>query len=267
MNKATVKKLEKLHKLFKKHEEAVEENFTAKQVAIAKYRMGYDEGAANPTRLHELSEVSAHFKCSISYVTKIMRDVSDFLKEMERNYKKNPASRVVAAGKGRGRKLHIRHEKDGEEEVDFDRGKGAFLPESGILIDLGKNMGKATELPDGHHIVVIAHNILPEIFGETLLRIFKTTELHSQMHHKLNNTIVDYEKKAAKSMGGFILFAVIGLVLWGSGAFFVAEEIKTLVLNIAAILSGLWAVSRFLNALALGGIADGMKEAARRLAI
>lgn len=87
MNKATVKKLEKLHKGFKKHEEAIEQNFTAKQTAIVRYRIGAEDNA-----LHELKDVAAHFKCSVSYITKVIRDVTDFITEMEkgRNVKKYP---------------------------------------------------------------------------------------------------------------------------------------------------------------------------------
>lgn len=262
MNKATVKKLEKLHKVFKKHEEAVEENFTTKQVAIAKYRMGYDEGADNPTRLHELSEVSEHFKCSISYVTKIMRDVTDFLNEMERDYKKN---RVIAKGTGVGRKLNVEHETEGKKKLDFNKKHG--IPACGIVIDLGVDMLEKKELPNGHHMVVVSNNVEREVFGEAVLRLFRTSDLHTELNQKLNNDVLAYERKAAKNMGAFILFAVAGLVLWAAGIIFVEGDTQTIVINILAILSGLWAVSRFLNALALGGTAEGMKEASKRLAL
>lgn len=85
MNKATVAKLEKLNKRFHKHEEAIEENFSAKQVAIVRYRIGAEDNA-----LHELKDVAAHFKCSVSYVTKVIRDITDFCIEMDKKYPKTP---------------------------------------------------------------------------------------------------------------------------------------------------------------------------------
>lgn len=79
MNKATVAKLEKLNALFKRHEEAIEQKFSAKQTAIIRYRIGAEDNT-----LHELVEVADHFKCSISYVTKVVRDITTFAKDLDK---------------------------------------------------------------------------------------------------------------------------------------------------------------------------------------
>lgn len=87
MNKTTVKKLEQLGNDFLGNEESIEQKFTAKQVAIMRYRLGIEGG-----RKHELSEVAQHFDCSVSYVTKIMRKLAEYVAKAE------PASDTTKVG-------------------------------------------------------------------------------------------------------------------------------------------------------------------------
>lgn len=249
--------------MFKKHEEAVEGNFTKKQVAIAKYRLGYDEGANSPTRLHELKEVSEHFKCSISYVTKIMRDVSDFLTEMERDYKKN---RVVAAGEIKSGKMKVRHETEGEQEIDLNR-RNVSVPVCGIVIDLGEDVLGKQALPGGHNMVVNVMDVERNAYIETITRLYKETTGYRLAQQEIDRRIVSNEKKAAWRFIIAVVSILAGLSVMMLADFRVLEAGKEIVATIASLVFFLVAAYCVGSMLKHYSLAEGMKQARRSLAL
>lgn len=79
MNKAVNKRLDDLAAAISRHEEAVEQKFNQKTVAIVKYRTGLEGG-----RKHELAETAAYFKVSTTWVGKAMRDVTAYCEELDK---------------------------------------------------------------------------------------------------------------------------------------------------------------------------------------
>lgn len=89
MRKSVVKNLEPLKKLVERFEEAIEENFTHKQVAIIKMRLGIDGGSFMYAK-----DVAKKLKVSESWVNKTEKDIRDFVKELA---KKAPRVKVRKA--------------------------------------------------------------------------------------------------------------------------------------------------------------------------
>jgi len=233
MNKATAKKLMKLHRLFMKYEEAVERNFTKKQVAIAKYRMGYNEGEEVPNRLHELAETAKHFKCSVSYVTKIMRDVTDFCNEMEKTAKKaggknRSPKRVIASGVIEKGVMNARHETEGDVHMVIAGGR----VDNGFLVNV-PGVSKTTDvLAQDQKIKVDILNMSTVLFEKVIHRLFFNSQLWDLKRDVIDNSIRHKNKQTNRTVTMALLLWLLGIGIIMGSSFFGLEGVRQTVAEV-----------------------------------
>lgn len=122
IRKSQVAKLSKLRASVERHEEAIEQNFSPKTVAIIKTRLGMEGGD-----MMYAKEVAKVLKVSESWVNKVQKEITDFCKEMD---KKTPKLR----------RPHVSQNKQGDIRVGAKAPKepqmfckGTIDPKTGIV--------------------------------------------------------------------------------------------------------------------------------------
>lgn len=90
MNKSVKKRLADLREALGRHEEAAEKHFSAKTVAIVKYRVGAEDGA-----VHEMEDTAKHFNVSTTWVGKATKQISDFCAELDKKVTKKAVKKTA----------------------------------------------------------------------------------------------------------------------------------------------------------------------------
>lgn len=89
MTKKNLQKLRKLADAVKRHEEAIEQNFTPRTVAVIKMRVGAEGGEPLMAK-----DVAKALKVSESWVNKAQKQITDFCAELDRGAKATRRTRL-----------------------------------------------------------------------------------------------------------------------------------------------------------------------------